>query len=189
MTGQCVRVSFIYIYIFIQVSAGIGSNAYLYYHVCNLYSYLITLNPWLPAWWASGFSGDHQQDHQCLWLLLCYSFILSAIACILLGMKLLLLLLLLIQFIQKMPGYLSSEYLRNASQFLLYTCKIEGLDIKACLGHVDFVRGHINFCGYVPGWASDFSVWTCTYFFSCIHKLYMACKNIGWGTLEFLLGT
>ena len=52
------------------------------------------LSPWLPAWWASGFSGDHQQDHQCLWLLLCYSFILSFIACILLGIKLLLLLLL-----------------------------------------------------------------------------------------------
>ena len=38
---------------------------------------------WLPARWASGFSGDHQQDHQCLWLLLCYSFVLSFIACIL----------------------------------------------------------------------------------------------------------
>ena len=48
---------------------------------------------WLPARWASGFSSDHQQDHQCLWLLLCYSFILSFIACILLGIKLLLLLL------------------------------------------------------------------------------------------------
>ena len=50
---------------------------------------------WLPARWASGFSGDHQQDHQCLWLLLCYSFVLSFIVCILLGIKLLLLLLLL----------------------------------------------------------------------------------------------
>ena len=49
---------------------------------------------WLPARWASGFSGDHQQDHQCLWLLLCYTFILSFIACILLEIKLLLLLLL-----------------------------------------------------------------------------------------------
>ena len=48
----------------------------------------------LPARWASGFSGDHQQDHQCLWLLLCYSFVLSFIVCILLGIKLLLLLLL-----------------------------------------------------------------------------------------------
>ena len=47
---------------------------------------------WLPARWASGFSGDHQQDHQCLWLLLCYSFVLSFIVCILLGIKLLLLL-------------------------------------------------------------------------------------------------
>ena len=33
---------------------------------------------WLPAWWASGFSGDHQQNHQCLWfhsfiMLLMYS--------------------------------------------------------------------------------------------------------------------
>ena len=50
---------------------------------------------WLPARWASGFSGDHQQDHQCLWLLFCYSFILPFIACILLGIKLLLLLLLM----------------------------------------------------------------------------------------------
>ena len=49
---------------------------------------------WLPARWASGFSGDHQQDHQCLCLLLCYSFVLSFIDCILLGIKLLLLLLL-----------------------------------------------------------------------------------------------
>ena len=48
---------------------------------------------WLPARWASGFSGDHQQDHQCLWLLLCYLFVLSFITCILLGIKLLLLLL------------------------------------------------------------------------------------------------
>ena len=48
---------------------------------------------WLPARWTSGFSGDHQQDHQCLWLLLCYTFILSFIACILLEIKLLLLLL------------------------------------------------------------------------------------------------
>ena len=47
---------------------------------------------WLPARWASGFSGDHQQDHQCLWLLLCYSIVLSFIVCILLGIKLLLLL-------------------------------------------------------------------------------------------------
>ena len=43
-----------------------------------------------------GFSGDHQQDHQCLCLLLCYSFVLSFIDCILLGIKLLLLLLLLL---------------------------------------------------------------------------------------------
>ena len=27
---------------------------------------------WLPVRWASGFSGDHQQDHQCLWFLSCY---------------------------------------------------------------------------------------------------------------------
>ena len=27
---------------------------------------------WLPARWASGFSGDHQQDHQCLWFPSCY---------------------------------------------------------------------------------------------------------------------
>ena len=26
---------------------------------------------WLPARWASGFSDDHQQDHQCLWFLSC----------------------------------------------------------------------------------------------------------------------
>ena len=46
------------------------------------------------GWDLPSFSGDHQQDHQCLWLLLCYSFVLSFIACILLGIKLLLLLLL-----------------------------------------------------------------------------------------------
>ena len=28
---------------------------------------------WLPGRWASGFSGDHQQDHQCLWFLSCYN--------------------------------------------------------------------------------------------------------------------
>ena len=27
---------------------------------------------WSPAWWASGFSGDHQLDHQCLWFPSCY---------------------------------------------------------------------------------------------------------------------
>ena len=46
---------------------------------------------WLPARWAPGFSGDHQQNHQRLWLL-CYSCILPFIVCILLGIKLLLLL-------------------------------------------------------------------------------------------------
>ena len=30
-------------------------------------------NHWLPARWASGFSGDHQQDHQCLWFSSCYN--------------------------------------------------------------------------------------------------------------------
>ena len=48
---------------------------------------------WLPARWASGFSGDHQQNHQCLWFhscYTCYSCILSFIVCILLGIKLLL---------------------------------------------------------------------------------------------------
>ena len=61
---------------------------------------------WLPARWASGFSGDYQQDHQCLWLLLCYSFILPFIACILLGIKLLLLLLrpVLNDFVMTMHG-------------------------------------------------------------------------------------
>ena len=28
---------------------------------------------WLPARWASGFSGDHQQNHQCLWFHSCYN--------------------------------------------------------------------------------------------------------------------
>ena len=28
---------------------------------------------WLPAWWASGFSVDHQQNHQCLWFHSCYN--------------------------------------------------------------------------------------------------------------------
>ena len=27
---------------------------------------------WLPAWWASGFFGDHQQNHRCLWFHSCY---------------------------------------------------------------------------------------------------------------------
>ena len=27
---------------------------------------------WLPAWWASGFSGDQQQNHQC-WFPSCYN--------------------------------------------------------------------------------------------------------------------
>ena len=40
---------------------------------------------------------------------------------------------------------------------------LTGLDIKACL-HVDHVPGHINFCGYMPDWESDFTVWACTYF-------------------------
>ena len=63
------------------------------YVMASLTRHLYMISGWLPARWASGFSGDHQQDHQCLWLLLCYSFILSFIACILLGIKLLLLLL------------------------------------------------------------------------------------------------
>ena len=42
---------------------------------------------WLPAWWASGFSGDHQQDHQCLWLLYCYPCMLTFIACNYVGNK------------------------------------------------------------------------------------------------------
>ena len=46
-------------------------------------SHLQTTILWLPARWASGFSGDHQQMHQCL----C-----CPIFCILLGIKLLLLL-------------------------------------------------------------------------------------------------
>ena len=29
---------------------------------------------WLPARWASDFSGDHQQNHQCLWFHSCYNF-------------------------------------------------------------------------------------------------------------------
>ena len=28
---------------------------------------------WLPARWASGFSGDHQQNHQCFWFHSCYN--------------------------------------------------------------------------------------------------------------------
>ena len=30
-------------------------------------------NFWLPARWASGFSCDHQQNHQCLWFQSCYN--------------------------------------------------------------------------------------------------------------------
>ena len=60
-----------------------------------------------------------------------------------------------------------------------------GVNIKACPGHVDLVPGHLNFCGYVPDWASDFSAWACTYFFSSIYKLYRACTNIGWACQNF----
>ena len=62
---------------------------------------------------------------------------------------------------------------------------IAGLHIKACLGHVDLVSGHTNFCGYVPDWASDFSVRACNYFPSSIHKLYKACTNIGLARKKF----
>ena len=65
------------------------------------------------------------------------------------------------------------------------THQCTGLDIKACPGHVDLVPGHINFCDYVPDWASDFSVWACTYFPSTVHKLYRACTNIGWAHENF----
>ena len=57
--------------------------------------------------------------------------------------------------------------------------------MPACPGHVDLVPGHLNFCSYVPNWASDFSVWACTYFPSSIHKLYRACTNIGWAHKNF----
>ena len=44
----------------------------------------------LPARLASGFSGDHQQDHQCLWFPSCYNVTrVFFIVCILLGLKLL----------------------------------------------------------------------------------------------------
>ena len=36
--------------------------------------------------------------------------------------------------------------------------------VPVCPGHVDLVPGHINFCGYLPDRASDFSFWACTYF-------------------------
>ena len=57
--------------------------------------------------------------------------------------------------------------------------------MPTCPGHVDFVPGHVNCCGYVPDWASDFPVWACTYFFSSIHKLYRACIDIGWARQNF----
>ena len=87
---------------------------------------------WLPARWASGFSGDHQQDHQCLWLLLCYSFILSFIACILLGIKLLLLLYEASSTVNVTCSYSSqssvSQYL-HYNDALLYSIFMESLVI------------------------------------------------------------
>ena len=62
----------------------------------------------------------------------------------------------------------------------IYISTNSGLDIKACPGHVDLVPRHINFCGYVPDWASDSLVRACTYFPGCIHKFYRVCTNIGW---------
>ena len=57
--------------------------------------------------------------------------------------------------------------------------------MSACPGHADLVPGHINFCGYMSDWASDFSVWSCTYFPSSLHKFYRACTNIGWACENF----
>ena len=65
---------------------------------------------------------------------------------------------------------------------------ISELNIKACphaRGHVDLVPWHINYCGYVPDWASDFLIWACTYFPNSIHKLYRACISIGWAHENF----
>ena len=52
-------------------------------------------------------------------------------------------------------------------------------------GVVDLVPGHINFCGYVPHWASDFFSQGMYFFPSSIHKLYRACTNIGWAHEHF----
>ena len=40
--------------------------------ICKLYD--LSMLVWLPSQWASGFSGDHQQNHQCLWLSSCYNY-------------------------------------------------------------------------------------------------------------------
>ena len=46
--------------------------------------------------------------------------------------------------------------------------------MPACPGHVDFVPGHINLCGYVPDWASNFLGWAHYYFHSTIQQLHQS---------------
>ena len=73
---------------------------------------------WLPAWWASGFfSGDHQQNHQCLWFPSCNIVTLDIVLnCLNPGIKLLLLLLLLHHVMIKHAFYkltMASYYLKH----------------------------------------------------------------------------
>ena len=42
-----------------------------------------------------------------------------------------------------------------------------------------------KFSGYVPLWASDFSVCVCTYFLNSIQKLCRICTDIGWARRNF----
>ena len=75
----------------------------------------------------------------------------------------------------------------NAPTSSEWSTTLQGSTLKlpASPEHVDLVPGHINFRGYVPDWASDFSVRACTNFLSSILKLYMACTNIGWACENF----
>ena len=78
-----------------------------------------------------------------------------------------------------------SKSMSNSDPLHCLPMLVSGLDMPACPGHVDSVLGHINFCSYVPDRASDSSVWARTYFPSNIHKLYRACRNIGWAHENF----
>ena len=66
---------------------------------------------------------------------------------------------------------------------------VAGLDIKARPHHVDLVSGHINFCGYVPERASDFSVWACTVLiFPVVYISFTGLVQILAGHMKFFAG-
>ena len=71
--------------------------------------------------------------------------------------------------------------------FVVFIC-FSGLNIEACPGHVHFVPGHIDLCGYMPDWARDFSGRAHDYFSSSIHQLYRASEKYCLGTWKSLQG-